>query len=67
MVLPARDGDGVAVFDDMLQTARTLAQRMDGELLDELGSRLSVQRERYMREEVIDFERQRSLAAEDRG
>jgi cell division protein ZipA len=48
-------GDPVAAFDDMLSTARDLARRLDGEILDEQGSRLSVQRERYLREEVIQF------------
>lgn len=54
MVLPAPE-DGVRLFDDMLQTARTVAKEIDGHLLDEQGGALSVQRERYMREEVIDF------------
>ena len=49
-------GDGVAAFDDMLSTAHGLAIKLDGELLDEQGSRLSVQRERYLREEVIQFQ-----------
>lgn len=50
--------DGVEIFDDMLQTSRSLAKQLDGELLDEEGSSLSVQRERYLREEVIRFEHQ---------
>ena len=49
-------GDGVAAFDDMLSTARSLARKLGGELLDENGSRLSVQRERYLREEVIQYQ-----------
>lgn len=57
MMLPSAH-DGVEVFDDMLKTSRSLARRMDGELLDEQGSMLSVQRERYLREEVIAFEHQ---------
>lgn len=48
--------DSVASFDDMLSTARSLARKLDGELLDEQGSRLSVQRERYLREEVIRYQ-----------
>ncbi len=55
LTLPASI-DGIAAFDDMLSTARSLADRLDGELLDEQGSRLSVQRERYLREEVIQFQ-----------
>lgn len=54
MVLPAPE-NGVGLFDDMLQTARSVAKEIDGHLLDERGGALSVQRERYMREEVIDF------------
>ena len=54
MVLPAPE-DGVTLFDDMLQTARGIAKEVDGHLLDEQGGALSMQRERYMREEVIYF------------
>jgi cell division protein ZipA len=50
--------DGIDVFDDMLTTSRSLAKRLDGDLLDEQGSTLSIQRERYLREEVIQFEHQ---------
>ena len=56
MMLPM-ESDGLAAFDDMLAVARRLAGKLDGILLDESGSRLSVQRERYLREEVIDYER----------
>lgn len=49
-------GDNVSAFDDMMATARKLAIGLDGELLDDKGSRLSVQRERYLREEVIQFQ-----------
>ncbi len=51
--------DDVAAFDDMLSTARSLAARLDGQLLDEQGSRLSIQRERFLREEVIRFQHKR--------
>lgn len=61
LVLPGA-GDRVAAFDDMLATARILAATLDGELLDEQGSRLSVQRERYLREEVIQFRAARSAS-----
>ena len=50
--------DGVQAFDAMLDTARKLAKRIDGELLDEQGSSLSIQRERYLREEIIQFQHQ---------
>ena len=48
--------EGAEAFDLMMATARTLAQSLDAELLDESGSTLSLQRERYMREEIIQFE-----------
>lgn len=50
--------DGVEAFDQMLDTARELARKLEGELLDEQGSSLSIQRERYIREEIIQFEHQ---------
>ncbi len=50
--------DNLAAFDDMMLTARKIAVRLEGELLDERGSRLSVQRERYLREEVMQMNRQ---------
>lgn len=46
----------VEAFDLMLAAARTLARSMDAELLDESGSSLSIQRERYLREEIIQFQ-----------
>lgn len=47
--------EGVDAFDMMMEAARTLSQSLDGELLDESGSTLSIQRERYMREEIVQF------------
>jgi len=49
---------GVSTFDGMMDFARELARRLDGYLLDEQGGTLSIQRERYMREEIIQFEHQ---------
>ena len=48
--------DAIEGFDQMMIAARTLAQSLNGELLDESGSTLSIQRERYMREEIIQFQ-----------
>jgi len=48
--------DGIEGFDLMITAARTLAQSLDGELLDDSGSSLSIQRERYMREDIIQFQ-----------
>jgi len=55
MVLPG-PVESIEAFDLMLAAARTLTQSLSGELLDESGSTLSIQRERYLREEVIQFE-----------
>jgi cell division protein ZipA len=55
LVLPG-PVDGVEGFDMMLAAARTLTQSLNGELLDESGSTMSIQRERYLREEVIQFQ-----------
>ena len=49
--------DSVEAFDMMMAAARALAQSLDGELLDESGSTLSIQRERYLREEIIEYSR----------
>lgn len=54
--------EGVEAFDLMMEAARTLAQSLDGELLDESGSTLSIQRERYMREEIVQFEHSHKVA-----
>ncbi len=62
MILPIVSG-GVEAFDDMLAVSRDLASDLDGILLDEAGLRMSIQRERYLREEVIEYERQRSGVA----
>ena len=55
LVLPG-PVEGAESFDMMMEAARTIAQSLNGELLDESGSTLSIQRERYMREEIIQFE-----------
>lgn len=55
LVLPG-PVDGVEAFDLMMAAARALAQTLDGELLDESGSTLSIQRERYLREEIIQYQ-----------
>ncbi len=55
MVLPG-PVDGAQAFDLMMGAARALTQSLDAELLDETGSTLSIQRERYLREEIIQFQ-----------
>jgi cell division protein ZipA len=55
LVLPG-PVDGAESFDLMMSAARALSQSLNGELLDESGSTLSIQRERYLREEIIQFQ-----------
>jgi cell division protein ZipA len=55
LVLPG-PVDSIEAFDSMMASARALAQSLRGELLDESGSTLSIQRERYLREEIIQFQ-----------
>ena len=57
VVLPAT-GDSLESLDLMIDAARSLAASLDGELLDEQGSTLSVQRERYIRDEIQQFMRE---------
>lgn len=54
--------DGIDTFDMMMAAARALAQTLDAELLDESGSTLSIQRERYMREEIIQYQHSNLVA-----
>jgi len=44
-------------FDELLDTARAMAHRLGGQLQDERGAPLSVQRVFKLREEVVAFER----------
>jgi cell division protein ZipA len=62
MLLPGV-GDPVERFDDMVQTARALARELDAELFDDRGSSWSIQRERYVREEVIRYRHQHGYEA----
>lgn len=61
LVLPG-PMDGADAFDLMMAAARTLAQSLNAELLDESGSTLSIQRERYLREEIVQFEHTHKVA-----
>ena len=54
--------DGIEAFDMMMAAARAIAQTLDAELLDESGSTLSIQRERYMREEIIQYQHSNLVA-----
>jgi len=55
MVLPG-PLEGARAFDLMMEAGRSLAKALHAELLDESGSTLSIQRERYLREEIIQYQ-----------
>ena len=55
--------EAVAAFDAMVSAGRAVAKRLDGNLVDEHGSTLSVQRERYLREDVIQFQHRHGRTA----
>jgi cell division protein ZipA len=57
VVLPG-NGDPVARFDAMVETARALSVKLAADLFDEGGSSWSSQRERYLREELIEYRHQ---------
>ena len=61
MVLPGPI-EGAKAFDLMMAAARELSKSLDAELLDETGSTLSIQRERYLREEIIQYEHSSAVA-----
>src|SRR5688500_3059452 len=52
------EGDPVARFDAMVETARALSVELAADLFDERGSSWSSQRERYLREELIEYRHQ---------
>lgn len=54
--------EGVEAFDLMMAASRNLALSLNAELLDESGSTLSIQRERYMREEIVQYEHSNKVA-----
>jgi cell division protein ZipA len=57
LVLPGT-GDPVSRFDAMVETARALSVELAADLFDERGSSWSSQRERYLREELIEYRHQ---------
>jgi cell division protein ZipA len=57
VVLPGK-GDPVLRFDAMVETARALSVELAADLFDERGSSWSSQRERYLREELIEYRHQ---------
>ncbi|HEX5339358.1 MAG TPA: cell division protein ZipA [Gammaproteobacteria bacterium] len=64
LVLPGPQ-DGVDAYADMLATARHLAERLDGEVLDETRSTLTRQTAHHIRERIIEFQRRVQLRQQD--
>jgi cell division protein ZipA len=62
-ILPAPE-DGLQLFDDMISKAREIAKAVDGTLADEQGGTFSLQRERYMREDLIEYLRRDGISRE---
>lgn len=60
-ILPAPE-DGLQLFDDMISKAREIAKAVEGSLTDEQGGAFSLQRERYMREDLIEYLRKQEMA-----
>ena len=55
MVLPGPQ-DGVSTFSDMVDTARRIAASLGGQLRDDQGSTFNSQRERSIREEIVEYQ-----------
>ena len=55
--------DGLAAFEQMLHTARTLAERLGGHLLDSRRGDLTQQSIEHIREELVEYRRRARLAA----
>ncbi|OUU78888.1 MAG: hypothetical protein CBC38_06105 [Gammaproteobacteria bacterium TMED78] len=55
-MLVSKNTKGVEDFDKMLELAKIISETLNIELLDENGSSWSIQRERYIREEIIAFQ-----------
>ena len=54
MSLPLKTNE-INAFDEMMSVLKKIKSSLKGELLDDNGSSLSIQRERYIREEVIEY------------
>ena len=53
---------GLRAFDELVVTARALAATLGGQLQDERGGPLTLQRIAHLRDEVAEFERARGPA-----
>ena len=54
MLMPLSSNE-INAFDEMMMVLKRIKTSLKAELLDDAGSTLSIQRERYIREEVIEY------------
>ena len=54
MLMPLSSNE-INAFDKMMMVLKIIKTSLKAELLDDAGSTLSIQRERYIREEVIEY------------
>ena len=54
MLMPLSSNE-INAFDEMMMVLKKIKTALKAELLDDAGSTLSIQRERYIREEVIEY------------
>jgi len=54
MLMPLSSNE-INAFDEMIMVLKKIKTSLKAELLDDAGSTLSIQRERYIREEVIEY------------
>ena len=54
MLMPLSSNE-INAFDEMIMVIKKIKTSLKAELLDDAGSTLSIQRERYIREEVIEY------------
>lgn len=63
MVLPG-PREPLSALDAMFGCARRLADRLDGEVLDDKGNALTMQQAGWLREKVVEFHRRSKLAGD---
>lgn len=62
MVLPG-PREPLAALDAMFSCARRLAERLDGEVLDDKGNALTMQQAGWLREQVVEYQRRSKLGS----
>lgn len=62
MVLPG-PREPLSALDAMFSCARRLAERLDGEVLDDKGNALTMQQAGWLREQVVEYQRRSKLGS----